>query len=51
MKIFALALALSSSVATAADWALDNSQSGLHFVSVKNELVAETHQFSQLSGN
>lgn len=51
MKLFALALALSSTVATAANWTLDNSQSALNFVSVKNELIAETHSFSQLSGN
>jgi polyisoprenoid-binding protein YceI len=51
MKLFALALALSSTVATAANWTLDNSQSALNFVSVKNELIAETHSFNQLSGN
>nr|WP_285895612.1 YceI family protein [Rheinheimera oceanensis] len=36
---------------SAANWQLDNSQSSLHFVSVKNEIVAETHHFKQLSGN
>ena len=51
MKLFTLALAFSSSLVSAANWQLDNSQSSLHFVSVKNEVVAETHQFKQLSGN
>lgn len=50
MKLFPLALALSSSLAFASDWQLDNTASSLHFVSVKNELVAETHQFNTLSG-
>lgn len=51
MKVFALALALTSTLASAANWQLDNSQSSLHFVSVKNDVVAETHQFKQLSGS
>ena len=51
MKVFAFALALTSTLASAANWQLDNSQSSLHFVSVKNDVVAETHQFKQLSGN
>ncbi|MEH8019395.1 YceI family protein [Rheinheimera muenzenbergensis] len=50
MKVFALALALTSSLASAANWQLDNSGSSLHFVSVKNDVVAETHQFNQLTG-
>lgn len=50
MKVFALALALSSNLVSAADWQLDNSQSALHFVSVKNAVIAETHQFRQLTG-
>ncbi len=51
MKVFALALAFSSSLASATSWQLDNSQSSLHFVSVKNDVIAETHQFKQLSGS
>lgn len=51
MKVLALALALSSSMVSAASWQLDSSQSALHFVSVKNDVVAETHQFKQLTGN
>lgn len=50
MKVFAIALALASSSALATNWQLDNSQSALHFVSVKNDVVAETHRFKQLSG-
>lgn len=50
MKVFAMALALASSSALAANWQLDNNQSALHFVSVKNDVVAETHRFKQLSG-
>uniref|UniRef100_A0A486XHG0 Lipid/polyisoprenoid-binding YceI-like domain-containing protein n=1 Tax=Rheinheimera sp. BAL341 TaxID=1708203 RepID=A0A486XHG0_9GAMM len=51
MKVFALVLALTSSMASASLWQLDNSQSSLHFISVKNDVVAETHQFSQLNGS
>mgnify|MGYP000265304925 CR=1 FL=1 len=51
MKIFVLALAFVSPFTMAANWQLDNSQSSLHFVSVKNDTVAEVHQFKQLSGN
>ncbi len=51
MKVFALALALTSTLTSAANWQLDNSQSSLHFVSVKNDVVAETNQFKQLHGN
>ena len=51
MKVCGLALALTSTLASAANWQLDNSQSSLHFVSVKNDVVAEIHQFTQLTGN
>lgn len=50
MKVLALSLALCTSAVNAATWQLDNEQSSLHFVSVKNETVAETHTFQQLSG-
>lgn len=33
-----------------ADWILDNSQSGLYFVSIKKQDVAEIHTFNHLSG-
>lgn len=33
-----------------ADWVLDNSKSGLYFVSIKKDHIAETHGFKQLSG-
>lgn len=51
MKVLALSLALCAGVANAATWQLDNEQSSLHFVSVKNELVAETHAFQALNGS
>lgn len=46
--VVCLLLALPS--ATWADWVLDNAQSALHFVSVKQGDKAETHTFQQLSG-
>lgn len=33
-----------------ADWVLDNSKSGLYFVSIKKDHIAETHTFKNLSG-
>lgn len=51
MRLATLALALCSSMVSAANWQLDSEQSSLHFVSVKNEVVAEAHQFTQLSGS
>jgi len=42
MRKFVLALALCASSAHAA-WQLDNDQSSLKFVTVKNDVVAETH--------
>lgn len=49
MRKFALALALCASSAHAG-WQLDNNQSSLKFVTVKNDVVAETHSLKQLSG-
>lgn len=43
------ALLLTTS-AFAADWKLDSDRSTLHFVSVKNDTVAEIHRFTELSG-
>ena len=51
MKVLALSLALCAGFANAATWQLDNGQSSLHFVSVKNDLVAETHAFQTLNGS
>ncbi len=42
---------LLSSTVVAQDWSLDSHTSSLHFVSVKNDVVAETHEFKKLSGN
>lgn len=50
MRKFALALALCAGSAHAT-WQLDNSQSSLKFVTVKNDVVAETHSLKQLSGS
>lgn len=33
-----------------ADWVLDNSKSGLYFVSIKKDHIAEAHTFKKLSG-
>lgn len=49
MKKLVLALALAAGSAQAA-WQLDSAQSSLHFVTVKNDVVAETHRFTQLQG-
>jgi len=51
MKLLAT-LALSAlSFSALANWTVDSQQSSLSFVTVKNELIAETHQFKQLSGS
>ncbi len=49
MKKLLLALALTAGSAQAA-WQLDAAQSSLRFVTVKNDVVAETHRFNQLQG-
>lgn len=49
MKKLILALALTTGTAQAA-WQLDAQQSSLRFVTVKNDVVAETHSFKQLQG-
>lgn len=49
MRKLALALALMAGSAQAT-WQLDNQQSSLKFVTVKNDVVAETHSLKQLSG-
>ncbi|WP_417689457.1 YceI family protein [Pseudidiomarina sp.] len=45
----AAALVLSTG-AHADDWTLDSERSTLHFVSVKNDNVAEIHRFTELTG-
>ena len=49
MKKLLVALALTAGYAQAG-WQLDPAQSSLRFVSVKNDVVAETHSFKQLQG-
>ena len=39
------------SFSTLADWQLQNDASQLHFISIKNEHIAETHTFDTLSGS
>lgn len=50
MRTLPLLAALLISFSSSAAWQLDNSQSALRFVTVKNSLVAETHSFKTLSG-
>jgi|TARA_R110002074_G_scaffold152936_1_gene307482 hypothetical protein len=39
------------SASALADYQLDNTQSSLHFVSIKKDKIAETHSFQRLSGS
>lgn len=50
MKKLALVMAAALSFSAAADWSVNSEQSSLNFVSVKNEVVAETHSFKDLTG-
>jgi len=50
MKKLALVMAAALSFSAAADWSVNSQQSSLNFVSVKNDLVAETHSFKDLTG-
>lgn len=50
MKKLALVVAAALSFSAAADWSVNSQQSSLNFVSVKNEVVAETHSFKDLTG-
>lgn len=51
-KTFCLmGLLLASSIATAAGWQVDNSQSQLSFVSVKKSSIAEVHHFDWMTGS
>jgi polyisoprenoid-binding protein YceI len=43
-------MALASFSAQAASWALDEGASSVHFVTVKNAVIAETHEFLAFSG-
>ncbi|MEE2025570.1 MULTISPECIES: YceI family protein [Alkalimonas] len=51
MKTMLCSLLLATSLGASANWQLDNSTSRLDFVSLKNDVAAEVHQFSQLSGS
>lgn len=50
MKKLALVVAAALSFSAAADWSVNSAQSSLNFVSVKNDVVAETHSFEDLTG-
>lgn len=50
MKKLALVVAAALSFSAAADWSVNSAQSSLNFVSVKNDVVAETHSFKDLTG-
>lgn len=50
MKKLALVVAAVCSCSAVADWSVNSAQSSLNFVSVKNEVVAETHSFKDLTG-
>jgi polyisoprenoid-binding protein YceI len=51
MKKLALVVAAALSFSAAADWSVNSAQSSLNFVSVKNDVVAETHSFKDLTGS
>ncbi len=50
MRMFSVVAALAMSFSSHAQWQMDNTQSSLRFVTVKNSMVAETHSFKTLSG-
>lgn len=50
IKKLALVVAAALSFSAAADWSVNSAQSSLNFVSVKNDVVAETHSFKELTG-
>ncbi len=50
IKKLALVVAAALSFSAAADWSVNSKQSSLNFVSVKNDVVAETHSFKDLTG-
>lgn len=45
-----VAVAVASFNAQAASWALDEGASSVHFVTVKNAVIAETHEFLEVAG-
>lgn len=51
LPIGALAVTLFSATAAADSWQLDSEHSSLHFVSVKNDHIAETHRFTDIQGS
>jgi len=51
MRLLFAVAAFATALSSQAAWQLDPAQSQLRFVSVKNGVVAEVHQFRQLSGS
>jgi len=49
--ISALVLLSASTVGLSSEWNVDNSNSELHFISVKKGNIAEIHQFTNLNGS
>ncbi|MDN7127189.1 YceI family protein [Pseudidiomarina terrestris] len=50
-SIMGLAFTLASAPVLAQNWQLDSENSSLHFVSVKNDHVAEVHRFTEINGD
>lgn len=50
-KLFVAGLALLASSSAWADWTLNNDYSRLNFVSVKKNMIGETHHFTRLEGS
>ncbi len=50
LSLSAIALAITSTVASAANWQVNNEQSQLSFISTKKADIAEIHRFGQLQG-
>ncbi len=51
MRTLIAGLTLSMAFSAQAAWTLDNQASALRFVTVKNDIVAETHRFTTLQGS
>lgn len=50
LPIGVLAVTLFSATAAADSWKIDDKQSSLHFISVKNDHIAEVHRFTDIQG-
>ncbi len=50
-QCLALCIMGTASLSCSADWAVDPSGSSVHFVSIKNNIIGEVHQFNTVSGD